>query len=221
MRALLIGSAPCLLEQAPEIDLRGYDIVAVVNDWLRDSTQALFSTGLCPTHYFFSDWLYFSLGWRERVDALPQSLCKVICCPPPNRLNGRRLPEKPRSLSVVDYLQRSKGIEVVPRHWVKFLSEIGACRGELWPSTGMIALGYLFLELGVASVDLAGFSFFEGKTHHYDEVDFDRKHHSVFSEKRIYAYFAQRYSCRTLAAASSCPSNSASERREVRRVQLS
>ena len=193
MKALLIGSAPCLLDQLKKVDLEKYSVVAVINDWLNPSTQELFAQrGVRPNYYFFSDWLYFNLGRSEDIDK--QSLKKIICVPGSNRLNSRRLAGKPADQTVVDFL-RAKGILEAPRADAQFLGQIGGYRRRTWPSTGMLALGYLFFQEKVESVDLAGFSFFEGKSHYYDEMDFDKKRHEVSSEVRIYEYFHQNYHC--------------------------
>ena len=80
MSALLIGSAPCLLDQLKRVNVKDYSIVAVINDWLNSPTQELFfQHGVRPDYYFFSDWFYFNLRRSEEVDK--QALKKVICVP--------------------------------------------------------------------------------------------------------------------------------------------
>jgi hypothetical protein len=193
MKALLIGSAPCLLDQIKKVKLEEYSVVAVVNDWLNPSSQDLYTRyGVQPNYYFFSDWFYFNLGRSEDINK--QTLKKIICVPGSNRLNSRRLPGKPVDLTVEDFL-RGKGILEAPRVDAQFLGQIGGYGRRMWPSTGMLALGYLFLQEKVQGVDLAGFSFFEGKCHYYDEMDFDKKRHEVSSEVKIYEYFHRNYHC--------------------------
>ena len=83
-----------------------------------------------------------------------------------------------------------------PREDAHFLAQLGGYGRRMWPSTGMFVLGHLLLQEKVEQVDLAGFSFFDGKTHHYDDTDFDEKRHDVASEKRIYEYFHQNHRCK-------------------------
>lgn len=191
MKVLLIGSAPCLVEQLPDISPKAYDIVAVVNDWTNATTRELLAAGrVLPNYYFFSDWFFFDLGRGEAVVELPQK--KVMCVPAGRRVNNRKVSWG--YASVTEAL-KARGVAVNPRETARFLSDLGGYGRGTWPSTGLLALGYLLLDMKVACVELAGFSFFQGRTHYYDDAVFDRKRHSVEAELRIFEYFSSRNLC--------------------------
>ena len=181
-KVLLVGSAPCILDQITKVKSNDYQVIAVINNWKNSIAKEIFSQNqIVPNYYFFSDWLYFGLGGNKVIDKM--ELNKIMCVPY-NKKTGAKM----------NFLEE-KGIKLFSSEKSKIVSEAGGCKNQLWPSTGMLALGYLFLEENVESVDLIGFSFFEGKTHYYDNTKFDQAHHSVKSEKKIYEYFKQNFKC--------------------------
>ena len=197
MKVLLLGSAPCLLEQLPGIFPEAYEIVAVVNDWTNATTRELLAARrILPNYYFFSDGFFFDLGRSEAVFKMPQQ--KVMCVPAGRRVNNRKFSSEPGYTSVTEAL-KARGVAVNPRETARFLSDLGGYGRGTWPSTGLLALGYLLLDMKVASVELAGFSFFQGRTHYYDDAVFDRKRHSVAAELRIFEYFSSRGLCSVVA----------------------
>jgi len=186
-KTLLIGSSPILVQQIKKINLSDYKHVCVINNIFNLETNRLFlEHSISPDYYYFSDFTYYDRGYKEKIDAV-EIKRKIMCIPSQKKIPRDKLEDLSR-----------KGIEVCDVKIINTINYLGNYSLNTWASTGMFSLGHLIMSENHQSIDLAGFSFFSGKLHYYDEETVDKSRHNTNSEKNIYKYFNNKKFCRLL-----------------------
>lgn len=176
--ALLLGPAPSLEEDLKKIDINDYQIVCGLNECFHKMMQEIFNLHKVKiTHYYFSESRYRNT--RHQVDSV---------------ISPRKILYAPR-ISMIP--ETSQEIEICDNKIVEMVAKIGEYTETEWPTTGIIALGHLLLYEKVDFVKICGFSFGEGQLHLYDHGIWDRIHHDVNKEKKIYNHFNKIGKCST------------------------
>lgn len=196
MRALLLGSAPCLLDQIRLVNLESYSLVCCINNIFTAATKDLFEEyGLNLDYYFFSDDLYFSCTFQIPCERDGKTIKSS------DLINSIRASKKimcrPIQKGSVGVDLSSEGIVVCPPEVTSFVNWAGGYGGFKWASTGLYSLGYLLLEEKIG-VDLAGFSFFEGILHYYDDEALNTQCHEPEKEKAAFGYLSKNFDCKML-----------------------
>ena len=170
-KALLMGSAPRVKEDLEIVKISEYSLVCGINQVFVREVRSLYDRfGVKLNCYFTSDWFLNSNAGD--IEALSVQ-AKIIITP--------------KHLARPD-LSGLMGARHCPSDVVSYVDDIGAFPSSRWATCGLYALCYLLHYTRVDFVDLAGFSFGEGKYHLYDNCSQDWPHETAF-EKKIYKHF--------------------------------
>jgi hypothetical protein len=193
-KALLIGSAPKLqhqLEGIPKSSLVDYDAICCVNNVFNEDVRKLHTRyEIEADYYFFSDWTFTSHPHGHRIPSL--SVDNKILCTPPEKQRAQPLMNS--KIKAATNATAECSVKVG-----ETIDYLGGYASGTWASTGMYSLGYLLLQEKFDTVDIVGFSFFEGQVHYYEKGEYPSSgRHNSSSEIKIYEHFNRAKRCFSL-----------------------
>lgn len=175
-KALLIGPAPCLIEDLEKINIEDYDLFCSLNRcYHKTMKDILDKKNIKIDNYYFSDLMYKIE--KNNVESF-DSQKKILIAP------------RKSMIPVV-----SQGIYICEHSIVETIDFLGEYSQNQWATTGMFALGHLIFIEKIDFVKICGFSFGEGDLHIYDNTKLDLKHHSPKKERKIYEHFHKQGKC--------------------------